>query len=232
MSKKQKNLIGFISAVIIILYLVFPYQTILASSTHLTSLSFQSESKDPSLRVEDRVDSKQRPKNYSQKQSLALSKESISTQELGNLLNQERSVRNLNVLNWNAKLYKAAKNKTDHMIKYNYFEHYAPDGTSPWSFILNSKYNYKLAGENLAMDFSTTKSVHDAWMASPTHKENMLNPEYKDYAIYAKQGQINGQNTIVIVEMFASKDNPVLSKTNQFIASILNYILGNTQKFD
>lgn len=154
---------------------------------------------------------------------------SISSDELGNFLNQERKSRNLNTLNWNSKLYDACQKKANHMIENNYFEHYAPDGTSPWNFIINSNYDYKVAGENLAMDFSTSKSTHNAWMASPTHKENILNPEYEDYAICVNNGKINNENTTLIVEIFGTPDNPVLVKTNRFVASIINYLLGKSQ---
>lgn len=216
MKKFQKKIISLLAVTTIILYLVFPYQITLVSSSCSTSYKLASG--------QDLIIG----------HALALSNESLSVEDLGNLLNQERQARSLNSLNWSSKLYQAAQEKTNHMIKYSYFDHYSPAGTSPWKFILDSKYSYKLAGENLAMDFTTSKAVHDAWMASPTHKDNMLNPEYEDYAIYTKEGKINGKDTMVIVEMFALKDNPVLAKTNQFIASILNYLVGKSQetKFD
>lgn len=155
---------------------------------------------------------------------------SISEDELGQLLNQERTARNLDSLNWNSKLYEACENKLDDMIKDNYFEHYAPDGTSPWYFINASGYDYKIAGENLAMDFSTSQAVNDAWMASSTHKENILNVNYEDYAICKKNGKIDNEDTTLIVEMFGKKDKLVIAKTNHFFTSILNFLLGKDEQ--
>jgi uncharacterized protein YkwD len=154
---------------------------------------------------------------------------SISTEKLSELLNQERSARNLNTLDWDMKLETACNHKAEHMIENNYFEHYAPNGTSPWRFIDDANYVYKLAGENLAMDFTTSKSVHDAWMASPTHKDNMLNPDYEDFAICTIDGKIDGEDTTLVVEIFGKKDNIILAKTNRLVASILNYLLGKNQ---
>ncbi len=153
---------------------------------------------------------------------------SISPEKLSELLNQERTARNLDSLNWDSKLESACKSKADHMIDHNYFEHYAPDGTSPWFFINNANYLYKFAGENLAIDFTTSEAINDAWMASPTHRENILDPKYKDFAICTKKGKIDNEDTTVVVEIFGAKDNPVLAKTNRLVASILNYLLGKS----
>ena len=153
---------------------------------------------------------------------------SIDTTKLGQLLNQERASRGLGELCWNEKLYEAAIAKANHMIANNYFNHYAPDGTTPWQFIQDSGYVYKIAGENLAMDFVTAKAVHDAWMASSSHKNNMLNEKYKDYAICAVDGVIDNNQTTLIVEMFGSAqtDN---NKINYFLNNIAQLLLGKTK---
>lgn len=150
----------------------------------------------------------------------------VNERELGNLLNQERSSRNLSQLNFNFQLYQAAKNKARDMFDNNYFEHYSPQGKSPWDFIIASGYDYKLAGENLAMDFSSSEAVHDAWVASKSHKDNIINPGYEDFAIAAKQGVIDDRETIVIVELFGKKDYSFGGQINSFVMSVTNYLLG------
>lgn len=147
---------------------------------------------------------------------------SISPEKLGELLNKERQARGLTELHWNNSLAQAAHEKAKHMIANNYFDHYAPDGTTPWSFIKSTKYNYKSAGENLAMDFSTSEAINDAWMASPTHKENMLDNSYQDYAISIVQGKISGSDTTLVVEMFGQPTN----NTNYNLSRFINYLLG------
>ena len=65
----------------------------------------------------------------------------------------------------------------------SYFSHTRPDGTR--CFTVFSQYNvrYRYAGENLAFGFSTPQKVITAWMNSPSHKENMLNPKYANIGI-------------------------------------------------
>lgn len=53
------------------------------------------------------------------------------------------------------------------------FDHTRPDGSTWYSLDPDH-----MLGENLAMN-CTTDNVVDAWMASPSHRENILNPEYK-----------------------------------------------------
>ena len=47
-------------------------------------------------------------------------------------------------------------------------------------------------------------SVNDAWLASATHRANILNPDFQDIGIGAVRGVLNGKEVTVIVEMFAA----------------------------
>lgn len=156
---------------------------------------------------------------------------SVSEKELGNLLNQEREIRNLNTLNYNFQLYQAALAKAQNMINENYFNHYSPSGKSPWNFIINSGYDYKFAGENLAMDFSSSEALHSAWMKSPSHRDNILNPNYENFAIAKLQGEINHKKTMVIVQLFGKKDQALTSKINTLLTTVTNYLLGYQSLF-
>lgn len=103
----------------------------------------------------------------------------------------------------NAQLSAAAAAKVDDMFKENYWAHISPKGTQPWFFITNAGYKYQHAGENLARDFSNSKDVVNAWMASPSHKKNLLDKRYKDMGIAVKDGYINGVETTIVVQLFA-----------------------------
>ena len=65
-------------------------------------------------------------------------------------------------------------------------------------------YKYRYAGENLARDFSNASSAMDAWMNSPTHKENILNPKYKEIGIGVVEGDLAGTDTTIIVQFFGA----------------------------
>jgi len=103
------------------------------------------------------------------------------------------------------------------MFAKDYWAHNAPDGTKPWSFILAAGYNYLHAGENLARDFTNPQAVVDAWMASPTHRDNIMNAHYQDIGIAVVDGQLGGVETTLVVQMFGTPQStaPALTQGSQ-----------------
>lgn len=129
---------------------------------------------------------------------------SIGIQEVVNLTNQKRSEVGLSALSLNQELSAAAYTKGRDMIDKDYWAHVAPDGTQPWKFFNDFGYKYRYAGENLARDFSNAQSAVDAWMNSPTHRDNILNPKYKEIGIGIVEGDLAGSDTTVIVQFFGA----------------------------
>lgn len=138
---------------------------------------------------------------------------SISDSELLNLVNYERAQRGLSGLSLNGQLSQAAAGKSQHMFTNNYWAHFAPDGTSPWDFIKGSGYNYIYAGENLAKGFTNSPDVVNAWMASPSHRENLLSPQFKDVGFSISSGNLQGEETVLVVQMFGAKANAAFVPT-------------------
>ncbi|EKD94570.1 MAG: hypothetical protein ACD_26C00034G0105 [uncultured bacterium] len=128
----------------------------------------------------------------------------ISIQEVVNLTNQKRTEAGLSALSLNEKLSAAAYTKGRDMIDRDYWAHVAPDGTQPWKFFTNFGYKYRYAGENLARDFSNASDAVNAWMNSPTHRENILNTKYKEIGIGVVEGDLAGSDTTVIVQFFGA----------------------------
>ena len=126
----------------------------------------------------------------------------ITVDKLYQLTNQERQKYGLAPLNYNEKLSQAAYKKAQDMFNKNYWAHYAPDGVTPWSFILASGYRYEFAGENLAKNFLFSDGVISAWMNSPTHRDNILRKEYTDVGFAVVNGILNGEETTLVVQMF------------------------------
>jgi len=126
----------------------------------------------------------------------------IKVERLFQLTNEERIKNGLKPLTYNEKLAKAAEEKAKDMFAKNYWAHYAPDGTTPWDFILSSGYQYEYAGENLAKDFMFSDGVVSAWMNSKTHRENILRPEYDGVGFGVVNGVLNGEETTLVVQMF------------------------------
>lgn len=130
----------------------------------------------------------------------------VSVRELIQFTNQKRQDNGLPPLSENAALATAASNKADDMFSKDYWAHNSPDGTTPWIFIKQAGYDYVYAGENLARGFNSASDVVNAWMASPDHRTNLLSPNFKDVGFAVKQGKLNGENTMLVVEEFGNKN--------------------------
>lgn len=126
----------------------------------------------------------------------------ITTDKLLQLTNDVRSQNQLTPLSFNQQLTAAAQKKASDMFAKNYWSHYGPDGATPWDFILSSGYKYEFAGENLAKNFLFSQGVVDAWMASPSHKENILRNDYTEVGFAIVNGVLNGEETTLVVQMF------------------------------
>ena len=103
----------------------------------------------------------------------------IAPGEVIRQINEKRLSQGLNPLNENPTLSQAALAKGADMLNKDYWAHVSPDGVEPWAFFTNVGYSYHYAGENLARDFSNPSAAVEAWMASPSHKENILSAKYK-----------------------------------------------------
>lgn len=143
---------------------------------------------------------------------------SITQQELLDHTNNARKEHGLEPLTLNDSLVSAANGKAQHMFVNNYWAHFAPDGTSPWNFIRGAGYTYVFAGENLAKGFTDSKSVVDAWMNSPSHRENLLSNKYKEIGFAVSEGNIEGEETVLVVQMFGAQDVPAPSETTVAVA--------------
>lgn len=126
----------------------------------------------------------------------------ITSQKLYQLTNEKRIQNNLPQLIYNDKLSKAAEQKATDMFDKNYWSHYSPTGESPWRFLESQDYKYEFAGENLAKNFLFSDNVIDAWMASPTHKENILRKEFSEVGFARVDGLLDGQQTTLVVQFF------------------------------
>jgi hypothetical protein len=139
---------------------------------------------------------------------------SITPSNIIMLTNQERAAVGLNTLNTNAKLSAAATAKANNMFEEQYWDHYGPNGETPWMFITQAGYTYVYAGENLAKGFRTAEGVHEAWMASPTHKENIMSGKYKEIGVAVVEGTLLGKETILVVQMFGNPTTQTFSPTS------------------
>jgi hypothetical protein len=127
----------------------------------------------------------------------------ISPDRIIQLTNQRRAEQGLGFLQPNGLLSEAARQKAATMLTFGCWSHDC-NGRTPWSFISGVGYSYTYAGENLAKDFNDSDAVVSAWMASPTHRDNILNGRYKEIGIAVVDGLLNGQETTLVVQMFGT----------------------------
>lgn len=128
----------------------------------------------------------------------------IDINEVIAMTNKEREKQGLPPVKENEALNKAAKLKAENMFAENYWAHFAPSGKTPWDFILGAGYKFTYAGENLAKNFYNSKDVVAAWMASPSHRDNLLNSKYEDIGVAVLDGTLNGQKTTLVVQEFGT----------------------------
>lgn len=124
--------------------------------------------------------------------------------EIVALTNDERTQNGVGQLSTNALLTQAAQAKADDMAAKGYFSHVAPDGETPWQWIADAGYQYQYAGENLAVQFVNSSDVVNAWMASPTHRDNIVKPVYTDIGVGVANGLYQGNPATYVVQFFAT----------------------------
>ncbi|MDQ1281730.1 MAG: hypothetical protein QG630_81 [Patescibacteria group bacterium] len=135
----------------------------------------------------------------------------VESSVLIDLTNETRIKYNESPLTKNPKLELAANLKADDMVSNNYFAHNSPTGVTPWFWIKKAGYNFIYAGENLAIDFTQSQDIEEAWLKSPEHRANILNENFKEIGITTKEGKLNGRYTIFVVQMFGTEINSTLN---------------------
>lgn len=140
----------------------------------------------------------------------------VDSRSLVALHNQEREKEGLKPLSLNSKLVESAQTKAKAMLASDCWDHYCPNGKSPWDFFDDAGYDYIYAGENLAEGFSDNQKVFNAWMNSKTHKENILRPEFTEIGISIAYGKFQGieNNAVIVVHFGTTKEIGQLPTTN------------------
>ncbi len=121
------------------------------------------------------------------------------------LANEYREQQGLKPLTVDEKLAKAAYDKAKDMFEKGYWDHYGPNGETPWQFIRGEGYEYSYAGENLAKGFSDVEQLNKAWIESPAHRDNLVKPEYTGIGVAVMDGTLDGQDVTLVVQIFAKE---------------------------
>lgn len=129
--------------------------------------------------------------------------------------NETRTTEGITQLIENPLLTHAAQLKANDMAARGYFSHVDPDGNQPWHYLTLAGYSYAAAGENLAVNFSDSVEVHRAWMRSPTHKANIIRPQFSEIGIGIATGTYKNREVMFVVQFFGvpKSTNTLLART-------------------
>jgi len=129
---------------------------------------------------------------------------SLVKEEVVRWTNIKRQEYGVSPLEQNSKLDYSAEIKAKDMFSKQYFEHESPDGQRVSDLVGDSGYEYIILGENLALgNFKDEEALLQAWMDSPGHRENILNPAYSEIGISVIKGEFEGRTVWIAVQHFA-----------------------------
>lgn len=101
------------------------------------------------------------------------------------LVNQYRQQAGLNTLKYSSKLQKAADIRAREIV--TLFNHTRPNGANCSTAVTDDGISFSAFGENIFMCSGvsnvTSKLIFDAWMDSPSHRENILREGFTDMCI-------------------------------------------------
>jgi uncharacterized protein YkwD len=131
-------------------------------------------------------------------------------------------------LTFNAALLKAAKDHSADMVARQYFDHVTPEQLSPFDRMQAVGYDFRTAGENIALvrsqgslvEFDQVLSMHanlfiDAGIEGRGHRVNILNERFREIGIGVAAGGpfMGSANTVMVTDDFGLSlelDNPFL----------------------
>ncbi len=108
------------------------------------------------------------------------------------LTNQERQEAGLSPLRPNSNLMQAARSYAETMAEQDCFGHHCGPIPSPVERIERAGYtDWSRTGENIAVSPPTPEAVIEGWMNSPPHRENILDPDFREIGV--GRASVNGR---------------------------------------
>lgn len=114
------------------------------------------------------------------------------------LINEYRKQNGLKELKPFSEIQDVAKIKAEDLVNNEYFSHNSPILGTPFQMLKNNGVTYKIAGENLAGSTTPEKAV-EAWINSPSHRDNILEDRFEYTGIYVIESPVYGR---IFVQLF------------------------------
>lgn len=126
----------------------------------------------------------------------------INVQDVIILTNRSRLSDGESYLRENSYLDKLAQARIEDLMSHDNFSHIDSHGEHSYQEVDTSIYPYKDFGENLAVLFTSATTEQQAWMNSPEHVANILNPRFQDIGVGIVQGEYEGVDTAWVAVEF------------------------------
>ena len=136
------------------------------------------------------------------------------------LTNRLRESMNLHRLSESETLNEAANLKVQDMITEQYFAHVSPKNKGIDYWLKGANYDYETAGENLAMGFSDSADVINAWIKSKTHYANLIDSDFTEIGVAMASGNYKSFETSFVAQMFGMPKNKV-QKSNIIVKKVV-----------
>lgn len=114
------------------------------------------------------------------------------------MLNNVRANNGAGPVTYDSRLGTAAQNHANDMLANNYFSHTGLNGSTPGDRISDAGYNWRTYGENIARGQQSEADVLQAWVNSPGHQANNVNPNFEDFAL-AKAGSGSNKYWVLVL---------------------------------
>jgi uncharacterized protein YkwD len=110
-------------------------------------------------------------------------KPSASATRIVQLVNQRRAAAGLKPLRVNSLLMREAQRFSGVQAALGRLSHRGTDGTTAGQRLTRAGYRWAFYGENLAAGQQSAEEVVAAWMASPSHRANVLSPKAREIGV-------------------------------------------------
>lgn len=114
------------------------------------------------------------------------------------MLNTVRANNGAGPVTYDSRLGTAAQNHANDMLANNYFSHTGLNESTPGDRIKDAGYNWRTYGENIARGQQSEAGVLQAWVNSPGHQANNVNPEFEEFAL-AKAGSGSNRYWVLVL---------------------------------
>jgi uncharacterized protein YkwD len=137
------------------------------------------------------------------------------------LLNRERAAAGLPALRTDVRLGEAAQAKAAAIAGSGTLTHTSSAPGTPWPTLARAGYMYSIAGENLAEGIPEAKDIVADWMASASHRKNILTSGFTDVGAAV----VTSRGSDYVVAYFAAPPQEPAGANEQAVIALLNQLI-------